>query len=92
MVERRVEVAHRHAAAADGVVEQELELRDRHAGLERERRVQVPQGVPDELAERVDADLGDVAARAVRREQPGRAGGDGPVLLDPAPHEVDQRA
>jgi hypothetical protein len=72
VLEGRVQVAHRYASAADGVVEQELELRERHAGLERERRVEVPQRVPDETAERVDADLGDMAARAVRREQPWR--------------------
>ncbi len=48
--------------------------------------------MPDEVAERIDADLGDVAARAVRREQPGRIGGYDPVLLDPVAHEVEQRA
>jgi hypothetical protein len=69
MHQRGVQVAHRYAAAADGMVEQEFQLCDRHAGLERERRVQVPQGMPDETAERVDADLRDVAARAVGREQ-----------------------
>jgi hypothetical protein len=87
-----MQVAHRHAAAADRMVQKELELRDRHTGLERERRVQVPQRVPDEVTERVGADLGDVPARAVRREQPGRIGVGDPVLLDPAAHEVRQGA
>jgi hypothetical protein len=62
VLERGVQVSHRYAAAAYRVVKQELELCDRYAGLERQGRVQVPQGVPDEAAERVDADLGHVAA------------------------------
>jgi hypothetical protein len=91
VLDRRVQVSHCDAATADCVVEQELELCDRHAGLERERRVQVPQRVPDETAERVYADLGDVPARAVRRKKPGRVGVDDPVLVDPAANEVNQR-
>ena len=51
----------------------------------------MPQGVPDEIPECVDADLDDVAARAVRREQPGRSAVDDPVLLDPVTHEVEQQ-
>ena len=53
-----MQVAHRHAAAADCVVEQETELCDRNAGLERECRIDTPQRVPDPYLPAVDERLG----------------------------------
>lgn len=68
-----VDVRARDPEPGHAVVQQYLQLQERHPGLQREARVGVPEGVPDQRAEGVLPDLLDVARRRGRREQPGAA-------------------